>query len=163
MKVMTKNIPRIIILMLLCCCTLKTNLNKPVFISHKSQNIEVNFEINKVVKIKKKSWEKSGENRYFYYGLMTSKLSDKRSPKSLKLVYKNEISEVHLDTIASVINFWDASWYDSNNFREDKIYVVFDNPNIDWSKVQIVESDIHKPITRADVYKTSKDNNLGTE
>lgn len=144
------------ILIFLCCCSFRKNLTKPASFSYKSQNIEINFEIREIAKIKKQSWEKSG-NKYFYYGLMSAKLTSKEKPKFLKLIYKNEDSEVYLDTIASVINFWDSDLYDSNNFRKNKIYVVFDDPEVDWSVVKIMELDLPKSMTRNEICKMLKE------
>lgn len=156
MKAMIRKLLTITLLAFFSCCTFKKNLNKPVLLSYKSQNIEVDFEIKEKMEVKKQSWEKDG-NRYFYFGSISVKLGSKEKPKEIKLLYKDESSEVYLDTIASTTNFWDTDWYDSNNFRKDKAYIVFDDPNVDWGKVKLIELDISKSMTREDVCKMLKE------
>jgi hypothetical protein len=138
MKAVIRNLLVVTSLVFLCCCTFKSSLTKPVLLSYKGRNIEANFEITEKAEIKKQSWEKGG-NRYFYYGSMSAKLTSKESPKALRFIYENEDAEVYPDTISSVIKFWDISWYDLNNSRKNKIYVVFDDPNVDWKRVKIAE------------------------
>lgn len=149
---MIKNLLILIILIIINCCNIRKDIEHPVILSYKSKNIEANFTITQQRAFKKQSWEEEGY-KYFYYGAMKAKLTSLKNTRSLKFIYANKESEVYLDTIASTSNFWDKTWWDSNGFREDKIYIVFDESNVDWNLVKIIELEARKSASKEDICK----------
>ena len=92
--------------------------------------------------ISKKKLRPLYKEEYFYYGTMKSQLLSDKKPKEILLLYKNEKSKIYNDhPFVYDISFWDRFKWDIKGSREDKIYVAFEDPNIDWNEIKMIEKD----------------------
>jgi hypothetical protein len=159
---MTNKFLTIFIFLICANCQFRTKLDKPVHLSYSSAGISVELEIIS----RSRKFSSGPESWYSYYGIMTSQLYSKekpnkaflkslgsypeimdlnlyfeKDPNKIFLIYKNKKSEIYLDTIADNIGFWNRSKWNSNGFRKDKIYVAFEDPDVDWNQIKFIETD----------------------
>ena len=92
--------------------------------------------------------EWNGSKRYSYYGILTAQLALGSpseailllKPRDIIVKYKDKKSQIYLDSIADIGDFWSLPNWNASGFRQDKIYIVFDDPDVDWRKAKIVEN-----------------------
>jgi hypothetical protein len=134
----------ICIFLLSSACELRSKLDKSAHLSYSSQYVDIKIDL----KSKNKGLEWNGSKRYSYYGVLKAQLVLGKAneailflkPHNITVKYKDKKSLIYLDSIADIGDFWSLPNWDKNGFRQDKIYIVFDDPDIDWSKVIIVEN-----------------------
>lgn len=146
------NILVVIITLFVFGCEYRTKTGKEdVNLSYSDQNIDIRIKLNEVKKMDYKRWDEGRKYNYFYYGTMISQLHSENEPKQFRLLYDgDEESEIYLDTIASIGDFWSREWWDEDGYRKNKIYVVFRSGNVDWDRVKFISGDskyfLHKKL-----------------
>lgn len=129
-------------------CTSRKLLNNPININYSSKIMSAKIELQSVKKIKRSN--KKNDWSYFYYGSFESQLINVKELKEIRLKYKGKESPIYLDSFGD-FNFWYGDWWNSKGFRKNKIYIVFDEPNIDWNLVKVIEVEIPKPMSTKEV------------
>lgn len=129
----------ILIFLALFCfgCKSRIELNKPIKLSYSSEQIIVDI----ILTHRSKNRFISGpESWYLFYGTLDSQLlTSKKEPDKVFLVFKGKKSDINLDFIADVADFWGRSWWNEKGFRKDKIYISFSDAEPDWKSIKFIE------------------------
>lgn len=126
------------ILILLCVsCSNRVKLDKPINLGYSDEHVVVDI----IITHRSKNKFISGpESWYSFYGVMDSHLLIlENKPEKLVLLYNGKKSEIYLDTMVSIADFWDRSWWDEKGFRKNKVYIPFSDKEVEWGNIKFIE------------------------
>lgn len=156
---MTKKFIVLLLILISSNCSIEKKLKEPIHIFYSDSDIEAEVILNK--KMAKSHGEK---NRYYYYGVMKYRIISELPEKILFVSYENKESKIYLDTIASVVDTWYYRSHNSKNLEENKVYVVFDESELNWRDVRIKTRNAPEDISHYCLNKKSEVcNRINTE
>ena len=119
-------------LLLSASCEFKKSLKEPIYLHYADSDIVADITLNeKVVRHQEKPY-------YYYYGTLNFNVLSKASEKILFAVCNYKESKIYLDTIASVMDAWYYTNEASNASKKSKIYIVFQDQDIDCSAIKLI-------------------------